>query len=80
MVVVKWIYNIVLLGYTVKEAVTIPLTFKGTATNLDYTPSTEALNFPAGNSAQTVKINIIDDVTIEDGAAETIIMSYTFKE
>jgi hypothetical protein len=27
-------YNIVLLGYTVKEAVTIPLTFKGTATKI----------------------------------------------
>jgi hypothetical protein len=45
--------------------------------NLDYTLSTEALTFPAGNSAQTVKINVVDDVTIEDGAAETIIMSYT---
>jgi hypothetical protein len=27
-------YNIVLLGYTVKEAVTIPPLFKGTATKL----------------------------------------------
>jgi Zn-dependent metalloprotease len=73
-------YNIVLIGYTVEEAITIPLTFAGTATkNLDYTLSTEALNFPAGNSAQTVTINVVDDVTIEDGAAETIIMSYTFK-
>ncbi|MFT5964835.1 MAG: Zn-dependent metalloprotease, partial [Flavobacterium sp.] len=73
-------YNIVLIGYTVEEAITIPLTFAGTATkNLDYTLSTEALNFPAGNSAQTVTINVVDDVTIEDGASETIIMSYTFK-
>jgi hypothetical protein len=73
-------YNIVLIGYTIEEAVTIPLTFEGTATkNLDYTLSTEALDFPAGNSAQTVIINIVDDVTIEDGASETIVMSYTFK-
>ena len=74
-------YNIALIGSTVEEAVTIALTFEGTATKgIDYTVSAEALDFPAGNSAQVVTINVIDDSTIEDGASETIIMSYTFND
>jgi Zn-dependent metalloprotease len=72
-------YNIVLIGSTVTEAVTIALNFGGTATKgVDYTVSADALTFPEGNSAQTVTINVVDDATIED-EAETIIMSYSFK-
>jgi Zn-dependent metalloprotease len=72
-------YNIVLIGSTLTEAVTINLNFGGTATKgVDYTVSANALTFPVGNSAQTVTINVVDDATIEDGVAETIMMSYTF--
>lgn len=72
-------YNIVLIGSTVTEPVTIALNFGGTATKgVDYTVSADALTFPEGNSAQTVTINVVDDAIIED-EAETIIMSYSFK-
>jgi hypothetical protein len=57
-------YNIVLLGYTVKEAVTAYQIF--TARCRLYAIYW-GIKFSCGNSAQTVKINIIDDVTIEDG-------------
>lgn len=61
------------------SAFTVPFTLTGTATNggaaADFTCASSSVSFLPGQVAASIGINIVDDVLIESGAPETIIVT-----